>query len=679
MSKLLKVILVLTVVSTWGSGQIRRPIQFDDLISFGRVSDPQISPEGTWVAFVVTYQDTVQNNSNSNIYLTSMDGDSVRRLTNSKGTDISPRWMPDGTTIAFLSDRDGKTQIWTLSLANGQTRKISSIFTEASDLVVSPDGKWFAFSSEVFPDCPSDDCNKQRLELLDKSKVRAKIFDNLPYRVWNHWRDGKRSHLFVIASTGGVAVDLTSGDFDTPPIDLGGNWSYAFSPDSKEIAFEQNTDPSLALSTNNDIFVVPVSGGPAKRMTDNPADDSQPLYSPDGKYIAYRAMKRPGFESDQNKILLYERETGKRLQVAENFDYSIDEMVWSPDSRYLYCNADDKGNISIFRIPISGDEKITTIQDDGFNTSLRLNSDGKTLVFLKQTTTKPSEVFRINTDGLNLREVTHVNAERIARLDMNPLETFWFDGAKGTKVEGFLLRPPAFDPTQKYPVILLVHGGPQDQWGDEFHYRWNSQMFASHGYVVVMINPRGSTGYGQGFTDQISGDWGGKAYTDLMNGLDYVLNTYGYTDERRVSAAGASYGGYMMNWIGTQTDRFRSIVSHDGVFNPVSMYGTTEELWFPQWEFKGTPYGDRKTYDKWSPLNEITHYRTPTLVIHGQQDFRVDVSEGFQLFTALQRQGVESRMLYFPDEGHFVTKPLNAKLWYDTVLAWIDEHSKKIE
>ncbi len=678
MRELVKVLLALAIVSVWGNSQTKRPIQFGDLISFGRVSDPQISPDGNWVAFVVAYQDTLENNSNSNIYLASMEGDSVRQLTNSKGAETSPRWMSDGKTLAFLSDRDGKTQIWTLTLATGETKEISSISTEASGLVVSPDGKWFAFSSEVFPDCQSDDCNKQRLDEMDRSKVKAKIFDHLPYRVWNHWRDGKRSHLFVIASTGGTARDLTPGEFDTPPIDLGGNWSYAFSPDSKEIAFERNTDPMLAVSTNNDIFVVPVAGGPIRRITDNPADDSQPLYSPDGKYMAYRAMRRPGFEADQNKIMLYDRESGKKVEVAKSFDYSIDEMAWSPDSKYLYCNADEKGTITIFKVPIS-EGKPTTIQDNGFNTSLQLTPDGKTLVYLKQTATMPTEVFRVSTDGQNVKQLTHINADRVALLDMNPLESFWFTGAKGTKVEGFVLKPPAFDAAKKYPVILLVHGGPQDQWGDEFHYRWNSQMFASHGYVVVMINPRGSTGYGQEFTDQISGDWGGRPYTDLMVGLDYVLKTFEFTDGHRVSAAGASYGGYMMNWIGTQTDRFRCIVSHDGVFNPVSMYGTTEELWFPQWEFKGTPYGDRRLYDKWSPLNYASHFKTPTLVIHGQRDFRVDVSEGFQLFTALQRQGVESKMLYFPDEGHFVTKPLNAELWYNAVLAWIDEHSKKME
>jgi dipeptidyl aminopeptidase/acylaminoacyl peptidase len=676
MKKSLQAFVILVAFSFSLSSQTKRPINFADLISLGRVSDPQISPRGDWVAFVVTYQDTVQNKSNSNIYLVPTAGGDVKQLTSAKGANNSPRWMPDGNTIAFLSTRDGESQIWTIPVHGGEARKVSTISTEASGLVVSPNGKWFAFSSDVFPDCQSDDCNKQRLEALEQSKVKAKIFTHLPYRVWNQWKDGKRSHLFVMSSEGGPAKDLTPGDYDTPPIDLGGNWDYAFSPDSKEIAFERNTDPVVAVSTNNDIYVVPVTGGTAKKITDNPANDSQPLYSPDGKYIAYRAMRRPGFEADENQIVLFDRSTGARENISAAFDYSVNEMVWSPDSKSIYLNADDKGNVTIFKISVA-DKKTTALQENGFNTSLQLSADGKTLVFLKQNVNKPTEVCRMDVDGQNLKALTSINADRVAQLDMNTFEEFWFKGAGGTKEEGFLLKPPAFDASKKYPVIFLVHGGPQGQWGDEFHYRWNAQMFASRGYVAVLVNPHGSTGYGQKFTDEISGDWGGKPFVDLMDGLDYVLKTYSFTDGKHVAAAGASYGGYMMNWFEGHTDRFTCIVSHDGVFNPTSMYGTTEELWFPQWEFKGNPYDNPALYEKWSPLKYANNFKTPMLVVHSQNDFRVDVSEGFQLFTALQRRGVKSKMLYFPDEYHFVTKPQNAALWYKTVLDWIDENTKQ--
>jgi dipeptidyl aminopeptidase/acylaminoacyl peptidase len=583
--------------------------------------------------------------------------------------------MPDGKTIAFLSTRDGESQIWMISVSGGEAKKISHIRTEASGLVVSPDGKWFAFSSDVYPDCLDEGCNAKKLEEVEKSKVHAKLFTTLPYRVWNSWKDGKRSHLFVMSTGGGKAMDVTPGDYDTPPIDLGGNWDYAFSPESSEIAFTRNPDTLVAVSTNNEIYIVPVAGGTPKNISQNLANDSQPLYSPDGKYIAYRMMRRAGFEADRRELVLYERATGKLVDLTELVDYSITDVVWSPDSKSLFFNADDKGNVSVFHVSIA-DKKVTTILNTGFNTTLQITPDGKTIVMTEETIKTPAELFRMDRDGKNLKQITFINAGMISPLEMNSLESFWFDGAEGARVEGFLLKPPFFSAQKKYPLIYLVHGGPQGQWGDDFHYRWNAQMFASRGYVVVMVNPRGSTGYGQKFTDEISRDWGGKVYTDLMNGLDYVLNTYPFVDGNRVAAAGASYGGYMMNWILGHTDRFRCIVSHDGVFNPASAYGTTEELWFNEWEFGGTPYKNPELYKKWSPMEFAQKFKTPTLVIHGQQDFRLDVSEGFQLFTALQRQGVKSKMLYFPDEFHFVAKPQNSELWYKTVLDWIDENTK---
>ena len=663
------------LLTTISYAQPKRTITFDDLISFGRVSDPQISPDGKTVAFVVTWQLKEENKSSSNIYLVNVAGGDIRQLTNAKGGNNSPRWMPDGKNIAFISTRDSESQIWTISVNSGEAKKISHIATEASGLVVSPDGKWFAFSSDVYPDCLNEDCNAKRLDAIKTSKVTAKIFTTLPFRVWNSWKDGKRSHLFVMPSFGGEAIDVTPGDYDTPPIDLGGNWDYAFSPDSKEIAFTRNPDTLVAISTNNEIYIVPVFGGTPKNISNNRVNDSQPLYSPDGKYIAYRMMRRAGFEADRRELVLYERASGNLIDLTETFDYSVNDVVWSPDSKSLFFNADNKGNVSIYKVIIDG-KKITEILDKGFSNSLRLTPDGKTMVIIEETIKTPAELFNMDIDGKNLKQITFINTQKLSQLEMNSLEDFWFFGADGVRVEGFLLKPPFFSANNKYPLIFLVHGGPQGQWGDEFHYRWNAQMFASRGYVVAMINPRGSTGYGQQFTDEISKDWGGKVYVDLMNGLDYLLKTCSFIDGNRIAAAGASYGGYMMNWILGHTDRFKCIVSHDGVFNPASAYGTTEELWFDEWEFGGTPYKNPELYKKWSPMEFVQNFKTPTLVIHGQQDFRLDVSEGFQLFTALQRQGVKSKMLYFPDEFHFVVKPQNAELWYKTVLDWIDENTK---
>jgi dipeptidyl aminopeptidase/acylaminoacyl peptidase len=666
-------LVIMFPLALWS--QTKRPITFDDLISFGRVSDPQISPDGKMVAFVVAYHNKSENRTNSNIYLVSITGGEVKQLTSATGANHNPRWMPDGKAIAFISTRDGESQIWSIPVTGGEAKKVSNVSSGVSGLVVSSDGKWFAFSSEVYPDCPDDDCNRKMEEAAEKSKTRAKVFDKLPYRIWNSWKDGKRSHLFVMPATGGKAVDLTPGDFDTPPIDLGGNWDYAFSPDSKEIAFAKNPDEMIATSTNNEIYVVPVGGGVEKKITDNPANDSQPLYSPDGKYIAYRAMRRPGFEADQNRLILYERATGKTQNLTEGIDYSVNDVAWSPDSRYLFFNADDKGNESIFRISVR-DKKVDVLVEKGYNHTLRISPDGRTVVFIKEAINRPAEVHRMNVDGTGIRQLTTMNDERVGQLEMNPLEDFWFDGAGGTKIHGWIVKPPNFELSRKYPMVYLIHGGPQGQWGNQFHYRWSAQMFAARGYIVVEVNPRGSTGYGQKFTDEISRDWGGKVYEDLMKGVDYVLKSYPFIDGNRMAAAGASYGGYMINWIAGHTDRFKCLVSHDGVFNPASMYGTTEELWFVEWEYGGTPYTNRELYEKWSPLNYVSNFRTPMLVVHGQQDFRVDVSEGFQVFTALQRQGVKSKMLYFPDEGHWVTKPANAELWYKTVLDWIDENTK---
>jgi dipeptidyl aminopeptidase/acylaminoacyl peptidase len=655
--------------------QTQHPLTFDDLIGFGRVSDPQISPDGKWIVYVVTRQLKEENKSTGNIFITPVSGGEPKQLTNAPGSNANPCWMPDGKTIAFVSSRDGESQIWTISIDGGEAKEVTHIASGISGLILSPDGKWFAFSADVYPDCKDEESSAKKAEAVEKSKVKAKIFTHLTYRVWNDWKDGKRSHLFIVPSSGGKLLDLTPGDYDTPPIDLGGSCDYAFSPDSREIAFTRNPDKMVAVSTNNEIYTVPVTGGEPKNISENPANDSQPVYSPDGRYLAYRMTRRPGFEADKHELILFDRKIGKKINLTETQDYSVGDVVWSPDSKTLYWTSDDKGSISIFKVTVN-DTKILKILDHGFNTALRADPNGRYLVFDREQATFPAEIFRMDPDGGNLTQITSTNSERIKSLAVNPIEPFWFEGAGGIKVEGFLLKPPHFDAAKKYPLTFLVHGGPQGAWGDDFHYRWNSEMFASRGAVVVMINPRGSTGYGQKFTDEISRDWGGKAYEDLMMGLDYVLKTYPFVDSTRMAAAGASYGGYMMNWILGHTNRFKCIVSHDGMFNPFSAYGTTEELWFNEWEFGGTPYDHPELYAQWSPMAFVKNFKTPTLVIHGQLDYRLDVSEGFQLFTALQRQGVESKMLYFPDEGHFVLKPQNSELWYTTVLDWIGEHTK---
>jgi len=373
--------------------------------------------------------------------------------------------------------------------------------------------------------------------------------------------------------------------------------------------------------------------------------------------------------------MLYDRKGGTRINLTEKFNLSVDEVVWSPDSRKLYFNSDDEGYHNIFEIDATTGS-IQKITETSTNTELTITPDGKYLVFLRQSVTHPNDVYKMDLETHKVTQLTHTNDSLLAQLNMNPWESFWFNGAGGTKVEGFLVKPPQFDPQKKYPMVYLVHGGPQGQWMDEFHYRWNAELFAAQGYVAVMVNPRGSTGYGQEFTDEISGDWGGKVFVDLMDGVDYVTGHYSFIDKDRIAAAGASYGGYMMNWMEGHNEQgvFKCFVSHDGIYDAASAFGSTEELWFPIWEFRGTPWSNPELYKKWSPSSYVKNFKTPMLVVHGQNDFRLDVSQGFQLFTALQMQGVPSKMLYFPNEYHFVTKPQDSRLWYDTVLGWIGKY-----
>ncbi|MCU0452348.1 MAG: S9 family peptidase [Bacteroidetes bacterium] len=674
MRRWLGVAFILVSVAFGIQAQALRPLTVEDLLAFRRASDPQVSPDGRWVALTVTDHSIAENKAVSTIVLVPSAGGAVVPLTVSKGSNHSPRWLTT-STLAFMSTRDGESQVWIIDVTGGEARKLTTISSEVSGLQVSKDGAWIAFDSEVYPDCIDDDCNQRRAAEVVKRASKAKVFDRLPYRVWNSWKDGKRSHVFVQSVAGGPAKDATPGDFDAPPIDLGGAWDYGFSPDGRTLAYSKNTDPAVATSTNNDLFVVPVAGGDARRITENPANDAQPLYAPDGRSIAYLAMKRPGFEADRRVIMLYDVATGSRRAISEATDLSFGEMAWSPDGRYLYASADDRGARSVFRIAVK-DGQVEPLLQEGVVTGLRIAPDGRSLYFLHDRMHRPAELYRMDLPNKKLTKLTGFNDERLKGLDLPAKEDVWFQGAGAANVHALLLKPPGFAAGKTYPLIYLIHGGPQGQWADQFHYRWSAQLFASRGFVVAMVNPRGSTGYGQAFTDQISGDWGGAVYEDLIKGLDHLVKAYPYIDGKRIAAAGASYGGYMVNWMLGQTDRFRCFVSHDGVFNPWSMYGTTEELWFTEWEFKGTPYQHPELYDRWSPLRNAAKFKTPTLVIHGQLDYRVDVSEGFQLFTALQRQGIPSKMLYFPDEGHWVTKPANAVLWYATVLDWIDAHTK---
>jgi dipeptidyl aminopeptidase/acylaminoacyl peptidase len=522
------------------------------------------------------------------------------------------------------------------------------------------------------------------------------VFTRLFYRHWNHYTSFKRSHLFVVPAEGGTATDITRGDHDVPPFSLGGQDNYAISPDGREVAFTSNHDDVEAISTNNDIFVVSMDADPLlaepKKLSASPGSDSAPVYSPDGKFIAWRMQERGGYESDRFRLVIYDRAKTKIVNITDHWDHWVESILWSPDSDFIYMTSEDSGEIPIYSVRVdpkalinlqgfgplfvSHDHPVTQLIR-GANDDLAVTPDGQALVFTRMSVRAPNEVYKLIIGDKKAEQLTHLNDAVLAHVAMQPAEAFWFDGAGGTKVQGFIVKPPGFDPQKKYPVKFLIHGGPQGQWGDEWSYRWNAELLAANGYVVVMVNPRGSTGYGQKFIDEINGDWGGKPYIDLMNGLDYAEKTYPFIDKTRECALGASYGGYMINWIMGHTNRFKCLVSHDGMFNTDSAYGSTEELWFNEWEFKGMPWTNRDGYRKWSPHLFVDQFKTPTLVVHGQLDYRLDVSEGFQLFTTLQRLNIPSKMLYFPDEGHWVLKPQNSQLWYQTVNAWVDEWLKK--
>jgi dipeptidyl aminopeptidase/acylaminoacyl peptidase len=648
----------------------------EDLLKVRRVSDPQVSPDGRQVTFAIGDVNFDGNRVVNQIYVVPVGGGSPKQLTSGTSSSTSPRWSPDGKKIAFTTGG----QIWIMDSDGDDKKQITKISTGAGGPVWSPDGNWLAFVSEVYPDCSDDACNQRKDDAAEKSKVKAHITERLLFRHWNEWRDVKRSHVFVVSSKGGTAKDLTPGDFDSPPYAASSNVDFSFSPDGKELAFVKNPDKVEATSTNSDIYVISLSGGAPRNITNsNRGYDATPVYTKDGRSIIYRSQATAGFEADRWRLMRYDRTSGTSSEIARGFDQQVEEFVLSPDGNTIYFTAGERGRNPVFQVPAAGG-RATRVVDQIYATNLNLTSDGRSFVFASSSMTAPPEVYRANVDGSGLTALTSINRDLISGAKLAEAEDMEWTGALGAKVHGFVLKPADFDPNKKYPLVVLIHGGPQGAWNDSWSYRWNPQIFANRGYVVFAPNPRGSTGYGQRFVNEISGDWGGKVYTDLMNGVAEVVRRNKFIDRTRVGAAGASYGGYMINWIeGHNNDprtRFKVLVCHDGVYNLTSMYGATEELWFPEWEFKGSPWTNKAMYERWSPHNFVANFNTPILIIHGELDYRVPIGEGLQLYTAVQRRGVDSKLLIFPDEGHWVLKPQNLQLWFHTMLDWLDKYLK---
>jgi dipeptidyl aminopeptidase/acylaminoacyl peptidase len=652
----------------------RRAMTIEDFLALPSVGDPQLSPDGKWVAYTVTRYSLKENRGATRIWLTDVAGGQARQLTAGPGSDRQPRWSPDGRTLAFVSTRESGAQLWLLPFAGGEARRVTSVADGVSDPIWLADGSGVLVTSDLkWP--PEQELDRRNGEF----PTEARLWTNLMWRHWDEWRAGRRQHLFLVALADGSALDLTPVDHDVPTIATGGDGDVAVSPEGNEIAVAMHGDSTVADNTNVDIYLIDRAGGTGRwralrQLTTTPGADNTPRYSPDGRWLAYLSMERPGFEADRLRLMLLPRAAGKTERgpasdATAGWTLSIGSFAWCPESTCVYAVVEERGRDQIYRIDVPSFRRTAVPTGEGVNTNAQVLPGGAGVVYLHQSSTQPAELWA------NGRQLSHLADVALAGLDLKPLEEYGFVGALGDSVHGWILRPPAFDPARKYPLIYLVHGGPQGAWDDTWNARWNYQMFAARGYVVAAVNFHGSTGYGQRFTDAISQHWGDYPFTDLMKGLDVVARLP-YVDSTRMGAAGASYGGYMIYWLAGHTDRFKVLVAHDGVFNPVSMAGTTEELWFVDWEFGGTPYANRTLYEKWSPLAFVRNWKTPILIVHSQLDYRVDLSEGYQAFTAAKVLGVPAKFLYFPDEGHWVTRPRNRRLWWGTVLDWLDQYLK---
>ena len=688
---LLRLLLALaSAVSLWA-----RPMELEDMFRLHRVSDPQISPDGSLVAFTVTDPLKTDNYTNSDLWLVSTVGGEARKLSNSARQDRHPRWSPDGQWLAFESNRDGEYQIWVMPAVGGEARKLTSISTEATTPVWSPDGTRLAFVSAVFPEfsakpfAESDRLNREKLDARANSKVKAKLFDQLLYRHWNSWVEGKRQHVFVLPVKNGAAADnpgglvageprdVTPGENDGVPTasTFSEGDEFAFSPDGRSLVFAAPPVPlrEQAWSTNHDLFSVNLATGEKRQLTTNPAADCTPQFSPDGKLLAYRAQTRPGYEADRWQLMLLDPATGQRRSLTESLDRSVRGYVWSPDGTKLYFNTADQGGTTLWSVSLKGEA--VRVLADGTNAEASVSADGEALVYTHARFNQPPEVMLWRPARGAPQVLTHMNDALLKDIDLAAPESVMVAGAGGTSVQMWIIKPPGFDPQRKYPLVFWVHGGPQGVWANGWSTRWNPEIWAAQGYVVALANPRGSTGFGQKFTDEISRDWNGKVMEDLFACLGW-LEKQPYIDPTRMAAAGGSYGGYVMNWFEGHTDKFRCLVNHDGTYNLDSMYGTTEEVWFDEWEH-GKPWEASERDRAASPHVYAANFKTPMLVIQGELDFRVPVSEGMQVFTALQRQGVPSKLLLFPDEGHWVLKPANSEFWHRTVFDWLAEYLKK--
>ncbi len=696
--------LVLLLVAMPAFAQSRRPIHVTDLFRLQRMGDPQVSPDGTMIAYTMTKVDLEANKSRTNIWVVGAGpNDQPRQLTGSTKSDRHPRWSPDSKQILFESTRSGEGQLWVIDLAGGEARQLTTLATGANGGTWSPDGKKIGFISAIYPEYSaksfkeSDALNKKKKEEIDKNPVKARVFNKLFYRHWDEWVEDKRQHLFVVPAQGGDPLDVTPGDRDANPtsstFSVGDD--FTFSPDSKFLLYTAVPAKNEAWSTNYDICRVGVGGGKVDTLTkDNLAADGTPCFSPDGKHLIYRRQLRAGFEADRWQLMLVDtdasgRWTGKPRSLTPEFDSSVSDYVWAGSERILFT-AEIEGSSKLFSLDLQDktgfvyqDRKLKTTKTSvvlapsyGSQGAPSCDREGRVCAFTLASLSSPPEIDICHLGHMLADVVVHRagNEAILKELDLPRPQSVTVPGAGGTPVQMWILQPPGFNPKKKWPLVFLVHGGPQGAWEDSWSNRWNPEVWAAQGYVVALPNPRGSTGFGQQFTDEISGDWGGRCFEDLMACLAY-LEKQPYIDTNRMAAAGASFGGYMMNWFEGHTTQFKTLITHCGVYNFDSMYATTDEIWFDEWEHGGPPWAaNRESYEKFSPHRYAKNFKTPMLIIHNDLDFRVPLSEGYQLFSTLQRLGVPSRLVNFPDEGHWVLKPANSKFWHQEVFDWLKKY-----
>jgi len=662
------------------------PFSVHDMLEMDRISEPQVSPDGRRIVFVRRKTDLEANVGRTDLWLVAVEGTGLRRLTSHPAKDFNPRWTPDSQSVCFISTRSGSSQIWRIRVDGGEAEQVTDEPLDVANLLLSPDGRHIAFTMEVFHDCNTASETKDRLDEIEAKKSSGRIYERIFVRHWDTWKDGRRSHLFVMPTAGGQAVDVmgqgltgTKGmDADTPSKPFGGPEEITFTPEGKGLIFTaRDVGRQEPWSTDFDLYWVPVDKSkPPKCLTEkNKAWDSFPVFSPDGKTLAYLAMARPGYESDRFRIVLMSWPEGKKRIVTENWDSSPSSLCWSADGKTIYATAANIGQKSLFAIDVKTAKVRTVVKDGNVSSS---GVAGRKIIYGLSSLRSPVELYSVNPDGSNIRQITNINLEKIAAARIGQYEQFFFRGWNNETIYCYVVKPVDFNPRKKYPVAFLIHGGPQGSFENVFHYRWNPQAYAGAGYAAVMVDFHGSTGYGQAFTDSIRGDWGGKPLEDLKKGLAAALKRYPWMDGDRVGALGASFGGYMINWIaGNWPDRFRCMVNHDGNLDERMAYFDTEELWFPEWDHLGTPWENPEHYKKHNPVNYVKNWKTPMLVIHGAMDFRVADTQGLAAFNALQRLGIPGKLLYFPDENHWVLKPANSILWHETVVGWLDRWLKK--